>query len=342
MRIGGARQACFPQLARFRRYMAVGNGIVVDNMKDYVPREGCGIIYMYTLDNGERYIGQTKFSLRHRHKQHARCKTMVLDRKIKHHEYELTVIDECRIEDLDMLEVFYIKFYNTMHPNGLNQMEGGKVCHTIPEHVRKKMSESAIGRPKSVTARHNMSASRMGVKPWNFGVSPSEETRRKISESLKHPYSDNDAENTHMRKKPRRRNTDGATGPVLIKGMRGPGLIEYYKTHDVWNKGIPCDEQVKKKISDKLKGRKLSEETRRKMGESKRGKKRNPDHISKAVATRCAKGHTVKVICIETNKIYPSIQEAIRDTGASERGIRLCLKGMGKTSGKMHWELYKG
>ena len=223
----------FPQT-----HMAVGNGIVVDNMKDYVPREGCGIIYMYTLDNGERYIGQTKFSLRYRHKQHARCKTMVLDRKIKHHEYELTVIDECRIEDLDMLEVFYIKFYNTMHPNGLNQMEGGRVCHTIPDNIRKKMSESAIGRPKSVTARHNMSASRMGVKPWNTGMSPTEKTRKKISETLK---------------------------KKIPKGTVNQGLVEYYKTHDVWNKGKSWDEETKKRISNKLKGQKISDETRHKM-----------------------------------------------------------------------------
>ena len=39
--------------------------------------------------------------------------------------FEVTKICDCRLEDMDKLEQFYIKEFNTLHPNGYNMTEGG-------------------------------------------------------------------------------------------------------------------------------------------------------------------------------------------------------------------------
>lgn len=44
-----------------------------------------------------------------------------------------------------------------------------------------------------------------------------------------------------------------------------------------------------------------------------------------------------KVLCIEINTIYPSISEAQRQTGYSEKGISLCCRKLQEKCGGYHW-----
>ena len=70
-------------------------------------------------------------------------------------------------------EQYYIKFYDTLWPNGYNLTEGGEGC-VFCEESKKKISDALKGR-----------------NAWNKGVSISEETRRKISKSIsgeKNPF----------------------------------------------------------------------------------------------------------------------------------------------------------
>ena len=60
-------------------------------------------------------------------------------------------------------------------------------------------------------------------------------------------------------------------------------------------------------------------------------------------AENCAKnrGKTAnckKIRCIETGKIFNSINEAARFINRSQSGLVSCLKGRSKTSGGYHWE----
>lgn len=82
-------------------------------------------------------------------------------------------------------------------------------------------------------------------------------------------------------------------------------------------------EDTKKKISDKKKGHKLSIETCRKMSESRRGEK---NHNSK------------KVKCLEIDIIYGSIGEATLNTGIAAQNIWKVCKGQRKTAGGYHWK----
>lgn len=53
---------------------------------------------------------------------------------------------------------------------------------------------------------------------------------------------------------------------------------------------------------------------------------------------RSAEKHSKKVLCVETNKVYPSSMEAERQTGIANASIIKCCKGKLKSSGKLHWQ----
>lgn len=84
--------------------------------------------------------------------------------------------------------------------------------------------------------------------------------------------------------------------------------------------------------SKKLKGKKLSEETKRKISESEKGK-----IISKTHKERISQANSKKVICIETGIKYDSLQKAYEDTKISRSIIGRCCNGKLKTAGGYHW-----
>lgn len=83
-----------------------------------------------------------------------------------------------------------------------------------------------------------------------------------------------------------------------------------------------------KRTSEALKGKKLSEETKRKMSEARKGKFINREDTSK------------KVLCIETGEIFESAHEAQRKTRIYYGSITKACTGKLKTAGGYHWKLY--
>lgn len=53
---------------------------------------------------------------------------------------------------------------------------------------------------------------------------------------------------------------------------------------------------------------------------------------------RRAKTQAKRVRCIETGRIFDSIQQASRELGLKDSNIIACCKGKAKTCGKLHWE----
>ena len=45
-----------------------------------------------------------------------------------------------------------------------------------------------------------------------------------------------------------------------------------------------------------------------------------------------------KILCVETNKVYPSAMEAQRQTVVHQQSIIACCKGKLKTTGNYHWK----
>lgn len=111
------------------------------------------------------------------------------------------------------------------------------------------------------------------------------------------------------------------------------------------------EEEIRKQ-SEKQKGRKLSEETKRKISESNKGKRKNYTEeglkrLSEFNKGRpCAQKSLEKtrkpVICIETDIIYESLQDAENKTGISRKNIGKVCNGdkYRKTAGGYHWMFY--
>lgn len=101
-------------------------------------------------------------------------------------------------------------------------------------------------------------------------------------------------------------------------------------------------EEQKSKISQAMKGkknclgRKLSQETKNKIAEGNRG--RVVSEETKEKISEANKGKTCRqVLCIETNVIYDSIQDASKFIRKDCSSISKCCRGKQKTCGGFHW-----
>jgi hypothetical protein len=66
--------------------------------------------------------------------------------------------------------VNYINLYDSLNKKkGLN-IKGGGANPTMSKETKDKISKALKGKPKSITARANMSKSRMGKPSWNKGL----------------------------------------------------------------------------------------------------------------------------------------------------------------------------
>lgn len=153
-------------------------------------KEIYGIIYMIrNRINNKVYIGQTtkKGGFRKRYNRGKRAEGIekVYNYHIYNREHGLSynshllnaiekygfkafeVIEEFDIayskEELDELEIKYIKEFNCINPNGYNHQEGGK-SHKLDEETRQKISTKNKGKVRSEEAKKRISEGRKGIK----------------------------------------------------------------------------------------------------------------------------------------------------------------------------------
>lgn len=132
--------------------------------------------------NGMLYVGQTN-DLSKRQRAWKCLKLRYANQKLTEdrekygiNAFELFVLQECETEDeLDRWERHYVKFFNSLYPNGYNANEGGKIGFKCSNETKKKISEKNSGENNGM----------YGKSAWNKGKKASEETRRKLSESNK-------------------------------------------------------------------------------------------------------------------------------------------------------------
>ena len=111
-----------------------------------------GSIYKITnLLNGKIYIGQTTQLIERRWKQH--CKSthcFAINRAIqKYGHINFEIVELCTVfdqQELDLLEIFFIKEYNSLAPNGYNLMMGGN-SHKHHIDTKTKMSQTRKNNP---------------------------------------------------------------------------------------------------------------------------------------------------------------------------------------------------
>ena len=161
-------------------------------------------------------------------------------------------------------------------------------------------------------------------KAWmrmlNTGKELSEETRRKLSEAHK---------GKHYTVTPARIEANKKLSESLKGRVRSEEhckhLSESLKGHTPWNKGKKMpDDYVHPWL-----GKHLPDEMKKKIGDANRGRKRTAEERQKI---------SKRVICIETNVIYPSITEAANDYGVTIYAISRALRGKAETSCGKHWK----
>jgi group I intron endonuclease len=140
-------------------------------------------IYLITnKQNNKKYVGQCKtidsngkyYGFKKRWYAHCskNSKCTYLKNAIEKYgkqNFEIELITQCTAEQSDELEIFYIKTYNTLVPNGYNLETGGNKNKFLSEETKKKMSLSRIGHPSYTT----------------------NESKIKISKGLQNFYSEN-------------------------------------------------------------------------------------------------------------------------------------------------------
>lgn len=139
------------------------------------------IIYRITnLINDKIYIGQTIESLSKRWRRHTWVSTkkrnaMAITSAIIKYGQENFIIEQIdtaeNIEDLNIKEEYYIKYYNSISPNGYNIKYGGN-NRKLSEETKLKIGISNKGKTITEETRKKLSESHKG---WV----PSEETRQK-------------------------------------------------------------------------------------------------------------------------------------------------------------------
>ena len=97
------------------------------------PKAGYGFIYLYRSPSNKVYIGQTVQSLRERAKStvsgkgYKKCSVFwKAIQKYGFKNFEVEILEEVKVSELNEKEEYYIEKYNSLAPNGYNLTNGGE------------------------------------------------------------------------------------------------------------------------------------------------------------------------------------------------------------------------
>lgn len=141
-----------------------------------------------------------------------------------------------------------------------------------------------------------------------LGRECSEETRRKISEGNKGKKMSEET----IRKRTETLRKRIAEDPVFAAEHHRK-LSERMKGKPSWNKGVPCPEWKKKQVSEKLKGRYVSEEHKEKLRELYSGEKSLSAKLTKSDVVNIRYRFLCGERQIDISKDYPVTPQAIYD-----------------------------
>lgn len=266
-------------------------------------------VYVHIAPNKKLYIGITKHGI---HRWGTDGKGYVGNRlfwraiqkygwnNFKH----IILLDDISKEIACECEKYLIaKFQSNNAKYGYNIASGGEYNsgfhfhHT--EQTKIKIGNASRGH---VTTEQQKQAISKALK----GRTPSKETRLKISKTISNMMTEEYKNNI--------------SSSVKQQWENGTYASRKSTSHTAWNKGLTkADERVAKYCRKKGEFHQ-TEEAKRKMSISKKGK---PAHNRK------------KVMCVETGLIYESVIAAQTITGINN--ISLAARNENRTAGKLHW-----
>lgn len=221
-----------------------------------------GIYKITNTINGKMYIGQA-IDIEKRWKEHeysSKNGNQIIYRAIRKYgldRFSFDIVEECAKEDLDRLEILYIKKLNSFFKwdNGGYNMTlggGGKSGWIVSDETREKISMAHKGKAISEDHKHAISIANSGENNYFYG--------RYLSGEENGFYGKKHSEDTKLKMKANRGDMSGENHPR-------------YGTHHT--------EETKRKIGDANRGRVMSEEFKQRCKEANIG---GNNHNSKVVA----------------------------------------------------------
>ena len=253
-----------------------------------------GYIYKTTnLFNGKIYIGQHKATTFDENYYGSGIRFVNVFSKYGKNNFICELLEECYSEkELNEREQYWIKYFNSTDRNiGYNLMSGGYKVRGI------KHSEET---------KTKISISKTGQHPNRDYTNISEETKQKISSTLKKYYEthDNPRKGVHLSDETKEKLRQANLGKKYSETTK-----EKHRGKTAWNKGIPMTEEVKQHL------RKVN--------------------TGKVVARRTVGQFSLDGVLLNT---YISCADASRKTGISRPQITKCCLGYKKSASKYIWK----
>jgi group I intron endonuclease len=133
----------------------------------YYLKKCCGIYCITHTESGRQYVGQS-LNCVDRWRQHTtprKGSTGIKGAIMKYgvSAFTFSVLEECKREELNEREIWWIAELSTLAPSGFNLTTGGGAGTTVSDKTREKLRAGAKGRaPASVESRAKMSDAKKG------------------------------------------------------------------------------------------------------------------------------------------------------------------------------------
>lgn len=136
-----------------------------------------GKVYIgQTVDYRKRKVGHFSYLRRNAHRNRYLQKSF---NKYGESSFKMEIIKECAVDELDKLEIYYMRKYNSIDKTlGYNMVIGGNTNKSFPDYIRKKMSRSQKGR--IISEEH-----RKRIGKWHKGKTISPKDIEKANKTKK-------------------------------------------------------------------------------------------------------------------------------------------------------------
>lgn len=213
-------------------------------------------------------------------------------------------------------------FYRAIQKYGWSNIKHEILYENLSKEEAEQKEIELIEKYKSNQPKYGYNIANGG----NTTGTVSEATKKKISKTLKgYEFSDE-----------RRKNISINTRKAMANPEIRKKISEANKGRTNWRKGLKLTEEEREKLREHgYKKRNIP------WNKGKKGLQKHIEEWKKQASERMKKyneKNMKKVLCVETNIIYNSLNEASRILNKSQGNISMCLCGKRNIAGGYHWQ----